>query len=181
MSPVSQNWSKLLLVVTPAMFFSLVSYAGNPSKAVKGKAKAKVKAGQPENENNDIKNETERSSDKLANKTDSQVKGSKSRDIRNSQTANIDILYTPVSDFVLSFGGGGSYNAKPDLALGLHYLTGSKTTHYDSTGNGVTVKGDATIHGSAGYVYGRYFFGNSFNMMAGLGVRTGPSENWCLS
>ena len=94
-----------------------------------------------------------------------------SRGIREGQKANVDLLYTPLSDFVLQGGLGVSYNMKPDLGLGVHYLTGSKSISYESSDNGSKVTGSAKAQGSAGYAYGRYFFGNSFNMMAGLGMR----------
>lgn len=170
MSFVSRNLS-VLLFLAPAIFSSSVIFASDASKAVKGK-KDKLKAGQSKIEDKEIDNEAKPSSDKSANKSDSQSNGSRSTDIRARQVANVDILYTPVSGFLLSFGGGASYNVKPDLALGIQYLTGSKTIHDEMTDNVITVKADATLQGSAGYVYGRYFIGNSFNMMAGLGVRT---------
>ena len=95
-----------------------------------------------------------------------------SKAIRKTQAANVELLYTPLSDYVLSYGVGGSYNLKPNLALGLQVLMGSKTVNYSSTDQASTVSGNAKIQGTVGYVYGRYFFGNSFNMMTGLGVRS---------
>ena len=95
-----------------------------------------------------------------------------SNSVRKTQTANAELLYTPLSDYVLSYGVGGSYNMKPNLALGLQVLMGSETVNYSSTDQTSTVSGNAKLQGTVGYLYGRYFFGNSFNIMAGLGVRS---------
>ena len=99
-----------------------------------------------------------------------------SKGLRDKQKFNADLLYTPLSDFILQYGVGAAFNMKPSLAIGIHYLAGSKTINYASTEGGSKVTGEAKLQGSAGYVYGRYFFGNSFNMMAGLGVRAATME-----
>jgi len=95
-----------------------------------------------------------------------------SKAIRKTQAANVELLYTPLSDYVLSYGVGGSYNLKPNLALGVHILAGSETLKFSGANQTATAYGSAKLQGTAGYVYGRYFFGNSFNMMTGLGVRS---------
>jgi len=95
-----------------------------------------------------------------------------SNSIRKTQSANAELLYTPLSDYVLSYGVGGSYNLKPNLALGVQILAGSEILKFSAADQTATAYGSAKLQGTAGYIYGRYFFGNSFNMMTGLGVRS---------
>lgn len=138
------------------------------------KAKQKSIQGPIDAKNADSMRES--SSAKAASTDNTTPRDDSSHGLRIDQKANADLLYTPLSDFILQYGIGGSYNMKPNFAIGMHYLSGSKTMSYESSDNGSKVTGDAKLQGSAGYVYGRYFFGNSFNMMAGLGVRTGTIE-----
>ena len=88
-----------------------------------------------------------------------------SQDARASQKANVDLLYTPASAFVLSYGAGASYNIQPNLAAGLTVLTGSRSISESTTDSGLTISSSAKLNGMAAYGYGRYFFGNSLFLL----------------
>lgn len=90
---------------------------------------------------------------------------------RASKKYGAEVLFTPVSDFMLQFGVGGHYTLSPKIQVGFDYLTGSKDIvgEFQKTGSVEVTK--ATLSGMAAFAYGRYFFGNSFNAMAGLGIR----------
>ncbi len=111
-----------------------------------------------------------------ASELDSSVDESMGRDssqnARASQKANVDLLYSPASQFVLSYGAAASYNIQPNLAAGLTVLTGSRSISESTTDGGLTISSSAKLDGMAAYGYGRYFFGNSFNVTGGLGLRS---------
>lgn len=91
---------------------------------------------------------------------------------RGSHKIGIDALYTPLSDYALSYGGSGSYNLSPQINTGFAVLMGTSTLSKSETDNGVETTANAKIVGSAYYAYGRYFLGNSFNATGGLGLRS---------
>lgn len=95
-------------------------------------------------------------------------KVSDSRTIRAKQRQNYSLLYTPLSDFLLKFGAQLQWTPSPSLQLGLLALTGSETTTSSYEGGIVTRSGS----GSALSLHARYFLGNSFNILTGLGYRT---------
>lgn len=94
-----------------------------------------------------------------------------SRAARTHDTAGVEALYTPLSDFVLRYGARGVYQLMPDLQLGLTFLTGSEKLKGVSDA-GTAVLTEATISGLALYGEARYFIGNSFSVSSGLGYRT---------
>lgn len=91
---------------------------------------------------------------------------------RSNKKIGLDALYTPLSDYALSYGAAGSYNLSPRINTGFALLMGTSTVSQSETENGVEYKAEAKITGSAYYAYGRYFLGNSFNVTGGLGLRS---------
>jgi hypothetical protein len=92
---------------------------------------------------------------------------SSSEEIRKSQQYEVDALYTPLSQYILSYGASASYSLNPNFKVGLTYLQGKKSV--DISDSTVTAKGDLT--GMAVNIQARYFLSNSFNLSSGLGYR----------
>ena len=95
------------------------------------------------------------------------VKLEDSRSNRTQQRQNYSLLVTPVSDFLLQFGAQGQLVRSPTLQLGFLLLTGSETWEQDYEFIVVNNKGN----GTAFSLHARYFWGNSFNVLSGLGYR----------
>jgi len=93
---------------------------------------------------------------------------SDSQGIRSTQRQNYSLLFTPVSDFYLSYGAQAHYIKSPKLQLGFLALSGTYTDSFDAT----SLVGEANAQGSVLSVNARYFFGNSFNVISGLGYRS---------
>lgn len=95
-----------------------------------------------------------------------------SKGSRSLKKIGLQAMLTPVSDFFLAYGAGGTYNLSPRFQLGLQYLGGSKDmlSSFEEVNGVRTTKAMAT--GMAVSAFGRYFFGNSFSMFGGLGYRT---------
>ena len=100
--------------------------------------------------------------------TSDQPVGGESHMARTKHPHSAALLYTHLSDFILSYGASGAYGVSPDLQVGGLFLMGSKSKDYSETS---TIKSSAKYTGSAFSLYGRYFIGNSFNMFSGLGYR----------
>ncbi len=90
-----------------------------------------------------------------------------SRTNRTKQRQNYSLLYTPVSDFILQFGAQAQLVRSPSLQLGFMVLTGSETWGQDYDFGVVKNNGN----GTAFSLTARYFLGNSFNVLTGLGYR----------
>jgi hypothetical protein len=157
-----------LLVPRPFLVLTLGLYA--PMNALAAEA-VKPQEVETIGEKQPVENKAKKKRKKGTADSAAQLNRDRSENIRENQTANIDVLYTPLSDFVLSYGAGGSYNISSNLSLGVQYLTGQKTIHESSTDETSTINKDAKLVGSAAYLSGRYFFGNSFNLLMGLGLR----------
>ena len=82
------------------------------------------------------------------------------------------LLVTPVSDFVLQYGLNVFYEFGRSWQFGAMYLAGSKDIKSQlPASDGIDIT-KATISGMAAVGYARYFVGNSFNLLAGLGSRS---------
>ncbi|MEI6833103.1 MAG: hypothetical protein WCL28_03845 [bacterium] len=90
-----------------------------------------------------------------------------SRTNRTKQRQNYSLLYTPVSDFILQFGAQAQIVRSPSLQLGFMVLTGSETWGQDYERGVIKLNGN----GTAFSLTARYFLGNSFNVLTGLGYR----------
>jgi len=93
---------------------------------------------------------------------------SDSQGIRSTQSQNYSLLFTPVSDFYLSYGAQAHYIKSPKLQIGFLALSGTYTDSFDAT----SLVGEANAQGSVLSINARYFFGNSFNVTSGLGYRS---------
>ena len=92
----------------------------------------------------------------------------KSEDIRKTKKFEVDALFTPSSDFMLRYGASFAKSLSPNLRIGLTYLGGSKNKDFSEG----TVKSTAVLTGMAVYGEGRFFVGNSFNVVSGIGYRS---------
>jgi hypothetical protein len=93
---------------------------------------------------------------------------SDSQGIRRSQRQNYSFLFTPLSDLFLSYGAQAHYIKSPKLQIGFLALSGTMTKSYATT----SFAGSSKAQGSVLSINPRYFFGNSFNVMTGLGYRS---------
>ena len=151
--PRNQNLSSRILCSLIALSIASASIAAEKPKTKKKRIVPKAPDGE-------------------TTETDTTPAQGASQTARGANKVGIDALYTPVSDFALSYGGSVNYNLSPSLNVGLVALMGNSTVSKSETDNGIDYTANAKIAGSAYYVYGRYFFGNSFNAAAGLGLRT---------
>lgn len=90
-----------------------------------------------------------------------------SRTNRTKQRQNYSLLYTPVSDFILQFGAQAQLVRSPSLQLGFLLLTGSEMWGQDYERGVIKLTGNGTSFS----LNARYFLGNSFNVLTGLGYR----------
>jgi hypothetical protein len=90
-----------------------------------------------------------------------------SRTNRTKQRQNYSLLYTPVSDFILQFGAQAQLVRSPSLQLGFLLLTGSEMWGQDYERGVIKLTGNGTSFS----LTARYFLGNSFNVLTGLGYR----------
>lgn len=91
---------------------------------------------------------------------------------RASRKIGGGLLITPLSDFVLKYGATGFYTLSPKIQLSFNILTGNEdlASKIGETEGASFEKAEAT--GLAVFGAARYFFGNSFNAAAGLGLRS---------
>jgi hypothetical protein len=90
-----------------------------------------------------------------------------SRTNRTKQRQNYSILYTPLSDYLLQFGAQAQLVRSPSLQLGFMVLTGGETWEQDYDFGFVKNNGIGTVFS----LHARYFLGNSFNILSGIGYR----------
>ncbi len=90
---------------------------------------------------------------------------------RNSKKISAGVLYTPLSDFVLQYGVGGTFMLNQDMQLGFNVLTGSDSLPELPEEDLVEVT-QADLSGMAVYGHMRYFFGDTFYVLGGLGYRS---------
>jgi hypothetical protein len=93
--------------------------------------------------------------------------------VRAQKPIGLSFNVTPVSDYMLMYGGNASFSFGPDFESSLMVLAGSqdfKKIFPEDAQFAVT-----KANGSAFQIManGRYFFGNSFSVLAGLGYRNG--------
>lgn len=149
---------------------SSVDTSAQPSAETTGEASGTVK---PTRKKKKGKSKKPTSDEATTNSTDGDTggesdKASDSRTIRAKQRQNYSLLYTPLSDFYLKFGSQLQWAPIPSLQVGLLGLTGSTTK--DSSYDGGTVEALGT--GLVLALHARYFVGNSFNILTGLGYRS---------
>jgi hypothetical protein len=94
-----------------------------------------------------------------------------SESARSSTRSSVGLLYTPVSDFFLKYGASGSYHMSSKLHLGAAFLTGSYSQSLSETSGSNTARATLNGTGMAAYGTARYFVGNSFNVLSGVGYR----------
>ncbi|MCX6119804.1 MAG: hypothetical protein NT027_19895 [Proteobacteria bacterium] len=107
-----------------------------------------------------------------ATQFDDIVDPSSSRAIRATKKFGINFLYTPLSDFMLQYGVSTGMGLTKNLNLSLRCQFGDKKL--DDNSNGIQT--NATLSGLVFDFNGRYFFGNSFNLLFGVGMRQGSLE-----
>lgn len=89
--------------------------------------------------------------------------------VRANHKIGVDAQYAVAASFMHKYGASASYNDSSKLTFGLTILTGNENFSEDSDDG--TGKVSAQLGGFAVYGFGRYFFGNSFNLTGGLGYR----------
>ncbi|MCX6118594.1 MAG: hypothetical protein NT027_13710 [Proteobacteria bacterium] len=95
-----------------------------------------------------------------------------SESARSGQKFGLGLLYTPASDFVLSSGVYGASYLSSKLQVGARYIGGSKKLDVSETQGTTTYYATATLTGYLFDIDARYFVGNSFNILGGLGFRS---------
>lgn len=109
---------------------------------------------------------------KTAKVDDSEDSGGSNASLRTAKPFGAALLYTPLSDFILSFGAGGTYTLDAKIQLGFDFLMGSESLVGKVEEQEDVTLSKADLSGMAFYAYGRYFFGESFNVKGGLGYRS---------
>jgi len=96
-------------------------------------------------------------------------------DIRGSKRGSVGLLYTPLSDFILTYGLGFGYYHNERLMFGFEVLTGNQSIGHDSSDPMFKVN-RSHVSGFAAYGFSRYFIYDRLNVKAGLGHRQADLE-----
>jgi hypothetical protein len=146
----------------PAAASSVAPTGKSKLKSAKAKLKKKIQDETP--------SESETGADEPEASASTPTMG-RSAKARSLHKISAGPLYTPLSDYMLSYGAKIGMNQGTDLQFHLNYLGGSKSiseTAIDSSG---TWESSAKLTGMYLSADARYFLGNSFNLSSGLGYR----------
>lgn len=151
----------LVKFLSTILMFSLIQASPTFAQATKAKSKKRTP------------NSSKDAGANFSEGEESPESNSNSRSARGYGKVGADLLYTPASDFILSYGASGSYSMSSDLQVGGFFLLGNESKSFGQSDSTSSLTLDAKYSGFAAAATGRYFFGsNSFNVMSGLGYRT---------
>ncbi len=100
-------------------------------------------------------------------------KGGASAAERKKSTIGITGIYAGIADAALSAGAAAYVLLSEDVTVGVGLLQGSEDLTASIPASGMIVADKVTVASQFTYGYGRFFLGNSFNVMAGLGMMSG--------
>jgi hypothetical protein len=175
---------KICLILCGFIFISGVAIADEELPLKKKKSKvSKPSSGEPLPNDNasprrykrrrpkkSLKNDVDLSNDESSDNTvvAPEIKLDDSRTNRADQGHGYSLLYTPLSDFLLQYGAQIYLARGPSLQIGFLVLTGSEVKETEDV-RGKVIFGGSGVSLS---IHGRYFLGNSFNILGGLGYRS---------